>query len=257
MIRAMSSALSGLRNHQTMLDVVGNDIANVSTVGFKSSTTVFSDVLTQTLQGAAAPTATAGGTNPAQIGLGARLVGTVQSSAQGAIQRTGRSTDLADPGRRLLGRRGERRADLHPQRRVHADAGWQPRHRGRHDRAGLAGRQRRRHRHQRADRPACRSGSATCCSRARPRPSSPSSVATSRPMRRSAPFDDAHADRATTRRAPRCSINLTYTKTAATRRNRVDGHAAATVRQHRAGRHRQRADLQRCRRAHRARPTAT
>jgi flagellar hook protein FlgE len=94
----MSSALSGLRNHQTMLDVVGNDIANVSTVGFKSSTTVFSDVLTQTLQGAGAPTATAGGTNPAQIGLGSRLVGTVQSFAQGAIQRTGRSTDLAIQG---------------------------------------------------------------------------------------------------------------------------------------------------------------
>ena len=98
MIRAMSSALSGLRNHQTMLDVVGNDIANVSTVGFKSSTTVFSDVLTQTLQGAAAPAGGAGGTNPAQIGLGSRLVGTVQSFAQGAIQRTGRPTDLAVQG---------------------------------------------------------------------------------------------------------------------------------------------------------------
>jgi flagellar hook protein FlgE len=98
MIRAMSSALSGLRNHQTMLDVVGNDIANVSTVGFKSSTTIFSDVLTQTLQGAAAPANGAGGTNPAQIGLGSRLVGTVQSFAQGAIQRTGRPTDLAVQG---------------------------------------------------------------------------------------------------------------------------------------------------------------
>jgi flagellar hook protein FlgE len=94
----MSSALSGLRNHQTMLDVVGNDIANVSTVGFKSSTTIFSDVLTQTLQGAGAPTATAGGTNPAQIGLGSRLVGTVQSFLQGAIQRTGRPLDLAIQG---------------------------------------------------------------------------------------------------------------------------------------------------------------
>jgi flagellar hook protein FlgE len=94
----MSSALSGLRNHQTMLDVVGNDIANVSTVGFKSSTTIFSDVLTQTLQGAAAPANGGGGTNPAQIGLGSRLVGTVQSFAQGAIQRTGRPTDLAVQG---------------------------------------------------------------------------------------------------------------------------------------------------------------
>lgn len=98
MIRAMSSALSGLRNHQLMLDVVGNDIANVSTIGFKGSTTIFSDVLTQTLRGAGQPTATAGGTNPAQVGLGSRLAGTVQSFTQGALQRTGRSSDLAIQG---------------------------------------------------------------------------------------------------------------------------------------------------------------
>lgn len=98
MIRSMSSALSGLRNHQVMLDVVGNDIANVSTVGFKSSSTVFSDVLTQTLNGATAPGAATGGTNPAQIGLGSRLSGTVQSFTQGAIQRTGRTTDIAIQG---------------------------------------------------------------------------------------------------------------------------------------------------------------
>ena len=98
MIRSMSSALSGLRNHQVMLDVVGNDIANVSTVGFKSSSTVFSDVLTQTLNGASAPGSATGGTNPAQIGLGSRLAGTVQSFTQGAIQRTGRTTDIAIQG---------------------------------------------------------------------------------------------------------------------------------------------------------------
>lgn len=98
MIRSMSSALSGLRNHQVMLDVVANDIANVSTIGFKSSTTVFSDVLTQTLQGAGAPASNNAGTNPSQIGLGARLAGTIQSFTQGAIQRTGRSTDLAIQG---------------------------------------------------------------------------------------------------------------------------------------------------------------
>jgi flagellar hook protein FlgE len=94
----MSSALSGLRNHQVMLDVVGNDIANVSTIGFKSSSTVFSDVLTQTLNGASAPGAQTGGTNPAQIGLGSRLAATIQSFSQGAIQRTGRTTDLAIQG---------------------------------------------------------------------------------------------------------------------------------------------------------------
>ena len=94
----MSSALSGLRNHQVMLDVVGNDIANVSTIGFKGSSTVFSDVLTQTLKGAAAPGGQIAGTNPAQIGLGSRLAGTVQSFAQGAIQRTSRPTDFAIQG---------------------------------------------------------------------------------------------------------------------------------------------------------------
>lgn len=98
MIRSMSSALSGMRNSQTMLDVVGNNIANVSTVGFKSSTAIFSDILTQTLQGASAPTATSGGASASVIGLGARLAGTMQSFTQGAIQSTGRSTDVAIQG---------------------------------------------------------------------------------------------------------------------------------------------------------------
>ncbi len=98
MIRAMSSALSGLRNHQLMLDVVGNDIANVSTIGFKGSSTIFSDVLTQTIRGAGAPTALVGGTNSSQVGLGSRLAGTVQSFTQGSLQRTGRSSDLAIQG---------------------------------------------------------------------------------------------------------------------------------------------------------------
>lgn len=98
MIRSMSSALSGLRNHQTQIDVIGNDIANVSTVGFKGSTTVFSDVLSQTLSGATAPGGDTAGRNPAQVGLGSRLVGTLQSQGQGALQRTGRATDLAIQG---------------------------------------------------------------------------------------------------------------------------------------------------------------
>jgi flagellar hook protein FlgE len=98
MIRSMSTALSGLRNHQVMIDIVGNDIANVSTVGFKGSVAVFSDVLSQTLNGVQAPGGAAGGTNPAQIGLGSRLVGTQQSFTQGAIQRTERNSDVAIQG---------------------------------------------------------------------------------------------------------------------------------------------------------------
>lgn len=94
----MSSALSGLRNHQMQIDVIGNDIANVSTNGFKGSTAVFSDVLSQTLSGATESGGQTAGSNPTQVGLGSRLVGTLQNHAQGALQRTGRATDLAIQG---------------------------------------------------------------------------------------------------------------------------------------------------------------
>jgi flagellar hook protein FlgE len=97
-IRSMSSALSGLRTHQAMLDVVGNNIANVSTPGFKTSNVVFEDVLSQTLRGAGAPGETFAGTNAAQIGMGVRLVGTSQQMTQGALQRTSRTNDMAIQG---------------------------------------------------------------------------------------------------------------------------------------------------------------
>ena len=85
MIRSMSTALSGLRNHQVMLDVVGNDIANVSTVGFKGSIDrVLRRAHARRSTASSRRAAPAGGTNPAQIGLGSRLVGTVQSFTQGA-----------------------------------------------------------------------------------------------------------------------------------------------------------------------------
>ena len=97
MIRSMYSAISGLRNHQTMMDVVGNNIANVNTTGYKGSNTVFHDVLSQTLQGATGP-ATLGGTNPAQVGLGSRLAGINTDFSQGSLQRSGRITDMAIQG---------------------------------------------------------------------------------------------------------------------------------------------------------------
>ena len=98
MIRSMFSAISGLRNHQTMMDVVGNNISNVNTNGFKSSSTVFEDVLSQTFRGAGLATATTGGTNPNTIGLGSRVSSIATSFAQGSLQRTGRSTDFAIQG---------------------------------------------------------------------------------------------------------------------------------------------------------------
>jgi flagellar hook protein FlgE len=97
MIRSMSSAISGMKNHQLMLDVISNDISNVSTSGFKASNVVFSDVLSQTLT-AGDPNGVVAGTNPAQVGLGARLAATTQTFSQGALQRTGRSTDMAIEG---------------------------------------------------------------------------------------------------------------------------------------------------------------
>ena len=103
MLRSMYAGVSGLRTHQQMMDVTGNNIANVSTSGFKSSATVFQDTLSQTLAGAAAPTADGtvppfGGTNPAQIGLGVRLGGISTNLAQGSSQLTGRATDIAVQG---------------------------------------------------------------------------------------------------------------------------------------------------------------
>ena len=99
MLRSMFAAVSGLQAHQTFMDVVGNNIANVNTTGFKAGTVEFEDLLSQTLNGAGAPTAAiAGGTNPAQVGLGVRLAGIGTNFSQGAAQQTGRSTDFAIQG---------------------------------------------------------------------------------------------------------------------------------------------------------------
>ncbi|MFQ5556750.1 MAG: flagellar hook protein FlgE [Acidimicrobiales bacterium] len=97
MIRSMFSAISGLRSHRTLLDVVGNNIANVNTAGFKSSGVVFQDVLSQTVQGAGAgaPTADIGGTNASQVGLGVSIGRISTSFSQGALQRTSRDMDFA------------------------------------------------------------------------------------------------------------------------------------------------------------------
>jgi flagellar hook protein FlgE len=95
----MFSGVSGLRSHQTMMDVIGNNIANVNTAGFKSSQALFEDLLSQTIKGAGAPQqGLLGGTNPAQVGLGVRVAGITTSFSQGASQLTGRSTDLAIQG---------------------------------------------------------------------------------------------------------------------------------------------------------------
>ncbi len=80
------------------MDVVGNNIANVNTNGFKKSNVIFQDILSQTLNGASAPTSSLGGTNPAQVGLGVQLSNISQNFAQGALQSTGRDLDLSIQG---------------------------------------------------------------------------------------------------------------------------------------------------------------
>ncbi|MCW2927527.1 MAG: flgE [Thermoleophilia bacterium] len=98
MLRAMYTSISGLRNHQAMLDTVGNNIANVNTYGFKGSTTAFKTLLSQTMQGAGAPSPTLGGTNFQQVGLGMTIDSITQNFTQGALQTTGTQTDLAIQG---------------------------------------------------------------------------------------------------------------------------------------------------------------
>jgi len=98
MLRSLYAGISGLRSHQTMLDVTGNNIANVNTTAFKSSSTQFQDTLSQLTQGAGGPQAGVGGTNPAQVGLGVLVAGVSTNFAQGSTQATGRATDLMISG---------------------------------------------------------------------------------------------------------------------------------------------------------------
>jgi flagellar hook protein FlgE len=104
MLRSMYSAISGMRGFQTKLDVIGNNIANVNTTGFKAGRVMFSDVLSQTLAGGSAPTATSanpksfGGTNPEQIGLGSKVSSIDTIFTDGSLQNTNVPTDLAIQG---------------------------------------------------------------------------------------------------------------------------------------------------------------
>ncbi|TFD87313.1 flagellar hook protein FlgE [Cryobacterium lactosi] len=98
MLRSLYSGISGLRAHQTMLDVTGNNIANVNTTAFKASATQFQDTLSQLTQGAGGPGATTGGTNPAQVGLGVQVAGISTNFAQGSSQATGKASDMLISG---------------------------------------------------------------------------------------------------------------------------------------------------------------
>src|SRR5260370_4423072 len=98
MMRSMSAGLSGLKNHQTLMDVGGNNIASVNTAGFKQSRVTFQDILRQTLRGASGPQGGRGGVNAEQIGLGVLVSGIDTIQSQGTLQSTGKSTDMAIQG---------------------------------------------------------------------------------------------------------------------------------------------------------------
>jgi len=98
MLRSLFSAISGMRVNQTMIDVTGNNVANVNTVGYKSSTTIFQDTLSQMLTAATGPQGNQGGTNPMQIGLGAQLAAVSSNMGQGAAQSTGVPTHMMVQG---------------------------------------------------------------------------------------------------------------------------------------------------------------
>lgn len=98
MLRSMYSGITGLRNFQTKLDVIGNNISNVNTYGFKKGRAVFKDLVSQTVAGASAPGDNRGGVNPRQVGLGSQIAAIDTLHGQGSSQFTGNTLDLSITG---------------------------------------------------------------------------------------------------------------------------------------------------------------
>ncbi len=98
MMRSLYAGVSGLKNHQTRMDVIGNNIANVNTIGFKKSRAVFKDALYQSIRGASLPTGGRGGTNPMSIGLGMTLGSIDQIHTPAPASLTDKNTDMAVDG---------------------------------------------------------------------------------------------------------------------------------------------------------------
>ena len=94
----MYSGISGLRNFQTKLDVIGNNISNVNTYGFKKGRVIFKDLISQTVAGASGGSDTRGGVNPKQVGLGSQISAIDTIHSGGSTQFTGNTLDLAISG---------------------------------------------------------------------------------------------------------------------------------------------------------------
>ncbi len=102
MNRAMYSGVAGLKTHMTRMDVIGNNISNVNTYGFKSQRAVFSDIFYQTLTAASGGTGNRGGVNPSSVGYGAMLAGIQSQMTQSSMQNTGFGLDVAITGEGFL-----------------------------------------------------------------------------------------------------------------------------------------------------------
>ena len=98
MLQAMLAGVASIKAQQTRMNVIGNNLANVNTTAFKSSRVTFQDMIAQTIRGASRPSATLGGTNPIQFGLGVLVAGTDVNNEQGSLQATNRPTDFAIQG---------------------------------------------------------------------------------------------------------------------------------------------------------------
>ncbi len=98
MLRSLFAGVSGLRNNQVRMDVIGNNIANVNTVAFKAGRVTFKEGFAQLLQGASRPPGDQGGINPVQIGLGMQIGSIDQIFNQGNLETTGLNTDVAIQG---------------------------------------------------------------------------------------------------------------------------------------------------------------
>ena len=98
MLRSLYAGVSGLQNHQTRMDVIGNNISNVNTTGFKKGRVTFQDILSQTASGASKPSDTRGGVNAKQVGLGMSVASIETLMTQGSMQTTGKNTDVAITG---------------------------------------------------------------------------------------------------------------------------------------------------------------
>jgi len=98
MANSLLAGVSGLRAHQTMLDVVGNNLANVNTPGYKAARTMFSDLISETIRAGNSNSDGTGGVNPTEVGLGVKVSGIDHDLRQGSLQNTGRTLDLALEG---------------------------------------------------------------------------------------------------------------------------------------------------------------